>query len=108
MLFFEDLPIIFSSFSAIHHSKKYSELQLNTGLEELCVALEVESVKVSIAIGCFQPHIFGEVPVDHRCDSPERASLHTVAIEIGVGVSEHQFPGPWSSAEDSSQRSYVL
>ena len=40
-------------------SVRFSELQLNTALEELRIPFEVESVKVSIAIGHLQPHIFG-------------------------------------------------
>ena len=85
-----------------------SELQLNAGLEKLRIAFEIESVKVSIAIGHLQPHIFGEVPVDHRRDSPEGASMHTFAVEIGIGVSQHCFPCSGSSAEHSPLRRYVL
>ena len=85
-----------------------SELQLNTGLEELRIAFKIESVQMSIPVGHLKPHIFGEVPVDHRSDSPECASMHTLAVEIGIGVAQHGFPCSWSTAEHSPLRIYVF
>jgi mechanosensitive ion channel-like protein len=57
-----------------------SQLQLNTGLEELSVAFEIEPVEVSVTIGELQPHVAGEIPINHRRDSSELAALHRTVI----------------------------
>ena len=64
------------SHGMIAHTNRLSKLKLQARLEELGIALEIEPVKVSVAIGYRETHIFGEVPVNHRRDPPKRASMH--------------------------------
>jgi hypothetical protein len=52
---------------------KPSESQLNTALEKLSIAFEIEAIEVPVAIFNLQSHVVGQVPVDpwrSSCEFP--------------------------------------
>src|SRR5262245_17305791 len=85
-------------------TEKWSELQLNAGLEELRLANEAEAVERAVSVGHLEPHIVRKVPIHHRRESPELPSLYGTACEIGVGEPVDDFPRPRSSLKDRARR----
>src|SRR5215204_359108 len=81
-----------------------SELELNPGLEELRRALQAEPVERAIAIGDLEPCVVGEVPVHHRRDSPELATLDGAVGVVAIRVSQHRLPRSGPAVDDGLGR----
>ena len=53
----------------------HSELELKASLEKLGIALKIESIQMSDAIGAHEPQVVRQVPINHRSKSPEFSPL---------------------------------
>ena len=53
-------------------------------LEELCLALEAESIKRAVTIAQLDPEIVHEVPLDQWRDAPELSALQVASVHVDV------------------------
>ena len=47
---------------------------IESSLEELCSAFQVEAVQTSYAVSCFEAEEVAQIPINHRCEPLELAS----------------------------------
>ena len=66
---------------------------MKSGLEELGVPLEIEPVEGAVSIDQVDPHVVGEVPVDHRRQAPQPPSADASRVEVDEGQVQDRLPG---------------
>src|SRR5215211_1929879 len=69
-----------------------SQAQLQPWLEESRLALHARQVQHALSIRELEANIVRDVPVQHRSDSPEDASLHRTVGEVAVRELQHRRP----------------
>src|SRR5262245_12966835 len=89
-------------------SSNFSELQLDSALEELRLADYSEAVDRSVSVVELEADVVGEVPVHHRCEPPVLAALNLVTVEIDVAEVRDEFPCALATFKDRPLRRNLI